>query len=89
MLPGGFVAGSEAPGQFDLLLAAEERDAGDLGEVDSQGVPGGRLGFLDIPCLLSDALEGHTPSADGSLEAIMDADAWGRRFAQAWIEARP
>ena len=47
----------------------------------------GRLRFLDIPCLLSDTLEKYVTTDETSLEAVLAADAWGREFATAWIEA--
>lgn len=47
----------------------------------------GRLRFLDIPNLLSDTLEAHVSTDETSLEAVLAADAWGRNFATAWIEA--
>jgi 1-deoxy-D-xylulose-5-phosphate reductoisomerase len=57
-------------------------------EVAVNGFLSGRLRFLDIPCVLSDALEKHLPDDDTSLEAVLAADAWGREFATQWIEAR-
>jgi 1-deoxy-D-xylulose-5-phosphate reductoisomerase len=48
----------------------------------------GRLRFLDIPRLLADTLERHNASASPSLEAIMEADAWARDFARAWMKDR-
>jgi 1-deoxy-D-xylulose-5-phosphate reductoisomerase len=47
-----------------------------------------RLGFLDIPHLLTDTLEKYAPADETSLEAVLEADAWGRSFARQWIEAR-
>jgi 1-deoxy-D-xylulose-5-phosphate reductoisomerase len=48
----------------------------------------GHLRFLDIPQLLSDTLEKHVSTDEITLEAVLAADAWGRDFATAWIEAR-
>ena len=48
----------------------------------------GHLRFLDIPQLLSDTLEKHVSTDDITLETVLAADAWGRDFATAWIEAR-
>ncbi len=62
-----------------------------LAAADEQAVNAfltGRLRFLDIPRLLSDTLEEHVATDDTSLEAVLAADAWGREFAAAWIEAR-
>jgi len=47
-----------------------------------------RLPYLDIPRLLADTMDKHTPSASPDLEAIMDADAWARDFARAWVKDR-
>jgi 1-deoxy-D-xylulose-5-phosphate reductoisomerase len=49
----------------------------------------GRLHFLDIPALLSEALKMHEPGDENNLDAILSADAWGRRFALKWIEDHP
>ena len=49
----------------------------------------GRIGFMDIPALLADTLDRHSVLPAGSLDVIMEADAWAREYAQAWIEARP
>ena len=48
----------------------------------------GRLRFLDIPELLSETLDAHVAADETTLEAVLAADAWGREFATAWIEAR-
>jgi 1-deoxy-D-xylulose-5-phosphate reductoisomerase len=48
----------------------------------------GRIGFGDIPVLLAGALESYIPAPASSLEAVMEADAWGRRHALHWIETR-
>ena len=45
---------------------------------------GGRIGFTDIHPLVCEALDAHEPPTDGSLEAIMEADAWARR----WVAER-
>ena len=45
----------------------------------------GRLGFLDIPRLLADTLEKHVSCAQPALYDIMEADTWGRSFAQEWV----
>ena len=39
----------------------------------------GRIGFADIHRLVAETLSSHQPSADCSLEAILEADAWARR----------
>lgn len=38
----------------------------------------GRIGFLDIPAAIEDALQAHTPSQPSSLADIMLADNWAR-----------
>ena len=48
----------------------------------------GRLRFLDIPSLLSDTLDMHASGDETDLDAILEADAWARRHANRWIEAR-
>ena len=44
----------------------------------------GRIGFLDIPRVIAQTLDGHEASED-TLEAIFDADRWGRDRANALI----
>ncbi len=46
----------------------------------------GRLRFLEIPELLSEALRAHEPGDENNFDAIMAADEWGRQFANKWIE---
>jgi 1-deoxy-D-xylulose-5-phosphate reductoisomerase len=73
-------AGSRG-GTYPAALAAADEEA-------VNAFLTGRLRFLDIPRLLSDTLEKHAGMDDISLEAVLEADAWGREFATAWIEAR-
>jgi 1-deoxy-D-xylulose-5-phosphate reductoisomerase len=47
----------------------------------------GRIRFTDIAGLLADTLDKHGPSSETSLDAILEADAWARNFAQGWIDA--
>jgi 1-deoxy-D-xylulose-5-phosphate reductoisomerase len=47
----------------------------------------GALRFTDIAHLLASALDAHQPGDETNLESILDADAWGRRFAVQWIKA--
>jgi 1-deoxy-D-xylulose-5-phosphate reductoisomerase len=42
------------------------------------------LEFLGIPRLIREALEGHTPRSEPSLETVMQADTWAREFARYW-----
>ena len=72
-------AGSRG-GTYPAALAAADEEA-------VNAFLTGRLRFLDIPCLLSDTLEKHVSTDETSLEAVLAADAWGREFATAWIEA--
>lgn len=72
-------AGSRG-GTYPAALAAADEEA-------VNAFLTGRLRFLDIPDLLSDTLEGHVTTDEISLEAVLAADAWGREFATAWIEA--
>ncbi len=46
----------------------------------------GRLRFVSIPLLLTDTLAKHASTPEPDLAAILEADAWGRRFAQGWLE---
>ena len=41
----------------------------------------GKLGFGDIYPVLRDVLAGHKPRSAGSIEEVMDADRWARRYA--------
>jgi 1-deoxy-D-xylulose-5-phosphate reductoisomerase len=75
------LAAANRGGSYPAAIAAVD-------EVAVNGFLSGRLRFLDIPCVLSDALEKHLPDDDTSLEAVLAADAWGREFATDWIEAR-
>ncbi|HEY3062588.1 MAG TPA: 1-deoxy-D-xylulose-5-phosphate reductoisomerase, partial [Chloroflexota bacterium] len=47
----------------------------------------GDLPFLGIAALIAAALDAHAPTPDPSLEAVEDADRWGRRFADTWHAA--
>ena len=48
----------------------------------------GHLRFTEIPALLEEALTAHHSSADIDLEAILEADAWARAFADDWVKVR-
>ena len=48
----------------------------------------GEIGFIDIPALLADTLQRYEPQQADSLEAIMEADSWGRSFAREWTKGR-
>ena len=45
----------------------------------------GRIGYLDIARIAHGALEAHAPGDETDIEAILEADAWARRFAVQWI----
>jgi 1-deoxy-D-xylulose-5-phosphate reductoisomerase len=78
------VAGQRG-GTYPAAIAAADEDA------VSSFLSGG-LRFVDIPHLLADALEAFAPNAQyraTSLPEIMDADAWGRRYAEQWIKEHP
>ena len=45
-----------------------------------------RIGFLDIPRIIDGALNKHSPGDEADLESVLEADAWGRRFALQWIQ---
>jgi len=48
----------------------------------------GHLRFTDIPVLLEETLTAHRRAADTDLEAILEADAWARDFADEWVRAK-
>jgi 1-deoxy-D-xylulose-5-phosphate reductoisomerase len=68
-------------GTYPAALAAADEEA--VGAFLQGG-----LSFLDIPALLADTLNRHSPVGDPCLDEIMAADDWARRFAQDWIKAR-
>jgi 1-deoxy-D-xylulose-5-phosphate reductoisomerase len=47
----------------------------------------GRCTFTDIPRLLARALAEHSPTATPDLDALLSAEAWGRRFVDDQIAA--
>ena len=48
----------------------------------------GHLRFTDIAVLLDEALSAHAPAADTDLEAVLEADAWARAYAEDWVRAK-
>lgn len=48
----------------------------------------GRLGFMEIPELLTHALAEHRGVSDPGLDAILAAGAWARVWAEEWVAAR-
>jgi 1-deoxy-D-xylulose-5-phosphate reductoisomerase len=73
-------AGSKGGTYPAAVAAADEEAVGAFLE--------GRLRFIDIPRLLADTLNSHTSRAALCLEDVFEADAWGRRYARDWIEAK-
>ena len=54
-------------------------------EVAVERFLGGDLRFTDIPRLIEDVLESHTPAAGDSLEALLAADRWAREAARGQV----
>jgi 1-deoxy-D-xylulose-5-phosphate reductoisomerase len=73
-------AGREG-GTYPAALAAAD-------EAAVAGFLDGRLSFADITHLLEDALSEHQRSSDTEIEAVLEADAWGREFAERWMGSR-
>jgi 1-deoxy-D-xylulose-5-phosphate reductoisomerase len=48
----------------------------------------GHLRFSDIANLLDEALSAHRGGADTDLEAVLEADAWARAYADDWVRAK-
>jgi 1-deoxy-D-xylulose-5-phosphate reductoisomerase len=48
----------------------------------------GHISFMDITHLLDDALSEHRSAPDTELEAILEADAWARSYAEDWVRAK-
>ena len=76
-----------------LVLEAGRRDdtsAAALSGADESAVAhflDQRCRFTDIARLLGRTLEAHTPTADPSLDDLIDAEAWGRRFVDEQVAA--
>jgi 1-deoxy-D-xylulose-5-phosphate reductoisomerase len=68
-------------GTFPAVLAAAD-------EVAVEHFLAGRLRFTDIAGLLEDALTAHRGAADTDLDAILEADAWARAYAEDWVRAK-
>ena len=82
----GAVDGERFPA-LPLALEAGRRDdtsAAALSGADEAAVGhflAGRCRFTDIARLLAQALDAHEPAAGPDLDALLAAEAWGRRFA--------
>ncbi len=48
----------------------------------------GGIGFMDIPAVVSLVMEAHKDRGDGSLEAVLEADAWARQKAEYFLRRR-
>lgn len=48
----------------------------------------GAIAFPEMAAVVEDALSAHQPCADTDLEAVLTAEAWGRRRATHWIASR-
>jgi 1-deoxy-D-xylulose-5-phosphate reductoisomerase len=62
-----------------MNAANEEAVSGFLGE---------QLAFTGIPAVVEDVMSAHSPRADLTLDAVLDAEEWARAEARARIEAR-
>lgn len=47
-----------------------------------------KIGFLDIPAIIHQALEDHTPTPATEIETLFDADHWARQHAQKLVAKR-
>jgi 1-deoxy-D-xylulose-5-phosphate reductoisomerase len=68
-------------GTFPAVLAAAD-------EVAVGHFLAGRVRFTEIINVLEDALAAHRGGDDTELEAVLEADAWARAFAEDWVRAR-
>jgi 1-deoxy-D-xylulose-5-phosphate reductoisomerase len=49
---------------------------------------GRKIGFMDIPRIIAETLDAHDTQPAASLEAVLEADRWGRARAESRIETR-
>jgi 1-deoxy-D-xylulose-5-phosphate reductoisomerase len=68
-------------GTYPAVLVAAD-------EVAVEHFLAGRLGFMEIAKLLTEALAEHRGVDDPDLEQILSASDWGRSWAEEWIAAR-
>ena len=66
-------------GTYPAALAAADEEA--VGAFLDRG-----LGFIAIPRLLADTLAKHVSTPEPALDAVLEADTWGRSFALQWIK---
>jgi 1-deoxy-D-xylulose-5-phosphate reductoisomerase len=76
----GLEAGARG-GTYPAVLAAAD-------EVAVEHFLTGRLGFTEIGAVLEGALGAYRPSGDLSLSAVLEADGWGRAWAEDWVKAK-
>jgi len=76
----GLEAGARG-GTYPAVLAAAD-------EAAVEHFLTGRLGFTEIGAVLEGALEAYRPSGDLSLSAVLEADGWGRAWAEDWVKAK-
>ena len=67
------VDAGRAGGTYPAVLSAADEEAVKLFLQE-------RIGFTDIHRIVCEVLDAHEPSTDGSLDAILEADAWARRL---------
>lgn len=68
-------------GTYPAVLAAAD-------EIAVKNFLSGHLSFLDIPRLVEDTVNAHSPTNDPTLEELLAADSWARAFAQEWALTR-
>lgn len=68
-------------GTYPAVLAAAD-------EVAVQHFLAGYIRFTDISRIIDDALSAHDGAANPMLDEVLQADAWGRSFAEDWVKAR-
>jgi 1-deoxy-D-xylulose-5-phosphate reductoisomerase len=68
-------------GTFPTAMAAAD-------EVAVENFLAGRIGFMDIPRVIEAALTAHQGTVEPSLDEVLAADAWARRWAEDWLRAK-
>ena len=68
-------------GTFPTAMAAAD-------EVAVENFLAGRIGFMDIPRVIEAALTDHQGTVEPSLDEVLAADAWARRWAEDWLRAK-
>jgi 1-deoxy-D-xylulose-5-phosphate reductoisomerase len=57
-------------------------------EIAVQAFLDGRIGYLGIPRLVKEVLEGHRPQKVDTIEDVMQSDRWSRRAAEEMLSMR-